>query len=56
MISIGNGAFSNCDSLESISLPESLINIGESAFSNCSNLKSIIMPSGIIYIDSGVIL
>ena len=36
---IGEFAFANCNSLESITIPESVISIEESAFDGCSNLK-----------------
>ena len=44
---IGNGAFNNCDDLESVSLPDSLTGIGEKAFSHCISLKSLRLPSGV---------
>ena len=45
--SIGKGAFSGCDSLTSIVIPNSVTSIGESAFSGCSSLTSIVIPSGV---------
>ena len=39
--SIGDGAFSGCRSLTSVTIPSSVTSIGGSAFSYCSNLKTI---------------
>ena len=36
--SIGDSAFSSCDSLTSVSIPDSVTSIGDSAFSFCPNL------------------
>lgn len=50
---IGNNAFSNCESLESISIPGSVVQIGEtssncnySPFSYCRSLKSVRLEDG----------
>ncbi len=48
---IGDDAFSECTSLVSIELPNSLISIGESAFSNCTSLTSIELPEDITSIE-----
>ena len=37
--SIGSDAFYNCDSLTSITIPDSVTSIGESAFAGCDNLQ-----------------
>ena len=47
MTSIGDRAFSDCDSLTSITLPEGLTSIGERAFFDCYNLTSITIPSSV---------
>ena len=39
--SIGNGAFSGCSSLASVTIPESVTSIGYSAFEDCSSLTSV---------------
>ena len=44
---IGQHAFNNCDSLTSITLPNSVINIEGGAFQDCSSLKYIIIPDGV---------
>ena len=49
---IGNYAFSNCESLTSVTIPNSVTIIDYEAFSNCSNLTSIIIPDSVKYIDS----
>ena len=41
---------SNCESLESITIPENVTSIDDYAFENCKSLKSIIMPNHIDYI------
>ena len=42
--SIGEDAFYNCSSLNSITIPNSVTTIGEMAFYGCSNLESIDIP------------
>lgn len=43
--SIGDGAFSRCSSLTSITLPSTLTSIGVGAFSGCSSLREITIPN-----------
>ncbi len=52
--SIGDGAFSNCSALETVTFGEDskLEIIGNNAFYNCSNLTSIKIPSGVTGIGS----
>ena len=50
---IGDGAFHNCDDLESISLPDSLTSIGERSFGKCTSLKSLRLPAGVREIPKG---
>ena len=45
--SIGNYAFYLCDSLENITLPNSITSIGDSAFRGCSSLSSIEIPNAV---------
>ena len=45
--SIGVSAFGDCDSLTSVTIPESVIKIGSGAFRNCSSLVSIDIPNGV---------
>ena len=44
---IGNGAFSNCDSLTSITIPNSVKSIGKEAFYNCYNLNTVVVGNGV---------
>lgn len=44
---IGRQAFSACDALSAIQLPEGLTYIGEEAFSHCASLTSISLPSSL---------
>ena len=45
--SIGDYAFYNCRSLESITLPNNVISIGNDAFYDCNSLKEIIIPDSV---------
>ena len=45
--SIGEYAFSGCNSLKSITIPEGVTSIGECAFNNCVSLKTITLPDGL---------
>ena len=50
--SIGDGAFYNCSSLTSITIPEGITSIGYRAFFKCSSLISIDIPKGVTSIGS----
>ena len=45
--SIGEYAFSYCESLESITIPDSVTSIGESAFYFCTSLERVIIGNGV---------
>ena len=45
--SIGDDAFYGCDSLASLTIPNSVTCIGRCAFYNCSSLTSIIIPNSV---------
>ena len=50
---IGDSAFKNCYSLQSITIPSSVTSIGSNAFYNCSSLQSITIPENVTSIGSG---
>jgi hypothetical protein len=52
--SIGDYAFSRCEQLTSITIPESVTSIGGWAFSRCEQLTSITIPEGVTSISDGV--
>ena len=45
--SIGDGAFSCCESLVSIAIPSSVTSIGDEAFYYCESLTSIVIPDSV---------
>ena len=49
---ISHGAFSWCQSLTSVTIPNSVTEIGDYAFDYCENLKNIIIPSSVENIGS----
>jgi len=51
--SIGDWAFSRCNSLTSITIPDSVTSIGDHAFLLCKGLTSIIIPDSVTSIGSG---
>ncbi len=44
---ISTGAFGDCSSLESVTIPEGVTRIGEGAFDGCSSLTSITIPESV---------
>ena len=44
---IGEHAFSGCDSLTSINIPNSVTTIGKFAFSDCASLVNINIPNSV---------
>ena len=50
VISIGNYAFYDCNSLTSVTIPGSVISIGDSAFYDCNSLTSVTIPGSVISI------
>ena len=49
--SIGEGAFSGCYKLTSVTIPNSVTSIGDEAFYDCSGLTSVTIGSGVTSID-----
>ncbi len=47
LVRIGDSAFSSCNSLTSITIPDSVKSIEYSAFDGCSSLESITIPSSV---------
>ena len=54
VIAIGENAFSNCEKLTSVKIPEGVQTIGSNAFDGCRNLKSATVPSTVTEIGSRV--
>ena len=54
VIGIYDKAFQNCESLTSITIPNSILSIGEEAFSGCNGLTSVSLGNGITSIEKGV--
>ena len=50
---IGNGTFSQCNLLSSITIPDSVTSIGDSAFYTCLLLSNISIPDSVTSIGSG---
>lgn len=51
--SIGGGAFSECTSLISVNIPNSITSIGDGAFSGCTSLTSVNIPNFVTSIGGG---
>ena len=45
--SIANNAFTNCNSLTTVIIPDGVTSIGTFAFSGCSSLKSVTLPNSV---------
>jgi len=53
VVSLGEYAFYECDSIERIVIPDSVTSIGNRAFYGCDNLKEINIPDGVTRIGWG---
>ena len=51
--SIGEGAFSGCSGLTSVTIPNSVKSIGDEAFLECSGLTSVTIPNSVTSIGYG---
>ena len=47
---IGDGAFMNCKTVKSVTLPDTVTSIGNQAFAHCNELISIALPEGLLQI------
>ncbi len=52
LTSIGNRAFSGCESLTTITIPDSVTSIGSHAFQGCASLTSVIIPYSVTSIKN----
>ena len=50
--SIGDWAFSGCDSLQSVTIPNSVTSIGDHAFRWCKSLQSVTIPNSVTKIGN----
>lgn len=51
---IGDGAFSCCDCIKDLVLPDSITGIGNFAFESCEQLNSVYIPDSVTYIGKAV--
>ena len=47
LVSIGERAFRNCDSITSVSLPDSLTSIERAVYAGCTSLHTLALPSNL---------
>ena len=55
VVAIGDSAFSYCDFLVEIVIPETVTDIGEMAFAHCIGIKALDIPASVETIGEGVI-
>ena len=49
ILRIRSGAFSNCNNLKNIYIPNTVLSIGKDAFSGCSNISRLYLPHNLRY-------
>ncbi len=54
VVSIENGAFSNCKTLEKLTMPNSIMSIGNEVFSGCTKLNTINISSSVKVLSYGL--
>ena len=54
MTDIGDDAFSDCDGLTRVTIPDSVTSIGDYAFSDCNELTSVTIGKGVTSIGAEV--
>lgn len=54
VVSVGERAFYDLDSISSVTLPTTVESIGSEAFADCSNLLSFVMPDSVSYMGNSV--
>lgn len=47
---IANAAFSECDTIETVDIPDSVTRIGKYAFGECLSLKTVVVPDSVVEI------
>lgn len=56
VVAIGASAFSECYSLTSVTIGESVVSIGDKAFFGCSGLTSVVMPESVVSIGDAAFM
>jgi hypothetical protein len=51
LVTIGDRAFSNCNSLTAVTIPAGVTAIGDRAFEYCSSLTAVAIPAGVTTIE-----
>ncbi len=53
VVTIGEGAFSNCTSLEGYTIPNHVKTVGDYAFQNCEKMKAVVIKPSVKSIGNG---
>lgn len=54
IVELGEGLFMNCDSLESVTIPSSVVSI-KGAFRGCTALTEVVLPEGLTTLDDAFV-